>query len=435
MTKMRRNDAVWRVMVKSVTLKDKVLKILKNAKEASRVMAGISAAAKNKALRSMARLLLENSKYLLSENAVDTAFANKKGLSKSMIDRLTLTDKRIKEMSDGLKQVSLLEDPVGGVIKEWTRPNGLLIRKVRVPIGVIGIIYESRPNVTSDCAGLCLKSGNVCVLRGGSESINTNIAIHKTITRGIKEYGIPEAAVSMIDVTDRAAVEILLKSAGLVDLVIPRGGEQLIRYVAEESVIPVIKHYKGVCHLFVDKAADLKQALEITLNAKTQRPGVCNAIETLLVHKDIAERFLPEAARALTDAGVELRGCQETRGILKGVKKAVEKDWYAEYLDLILAVKVVNDVDEAVRFINRYGSGHSDAIVTKNKHAGDEFLKKVDSACVYLNASTRFTDGYQFGFGAEIGISTDKIHARGPMALEELCSYKYVVRGSGQIRI
>ena len=350
------------------------------------------------------------------------------------MDRLTLTERRVKEMADSLKQVVSLKDPAGKMLRQWKRPNGLIIKKISVPIGVIGIIYESRPNVTSDCAGLCLKSGNACVLRGGSEAINSNRAIHGVITKGLREFNIPESAITMIDTADRKAVEILLKQDSLVDVVIPRGGEGLIRYVAENSSIPVIKHYKGVCHLYIDKDADFKMAMDIMLNAKVQRPGVCNAIEKMLVHKDIARKFLPQAAGVLDDKGVELRGCSWTLKILKGIKKAVEKDWYEEYLDLILAIKVVKSVDEAISHINKYGSRHSDAIVTKNKLAADKFLKEVDSACVYHNASTRFTDGYQFGMGAEIGISTDKIHCRGPMALEELCIYKYVIFGSGQTR-
>lgn len=415
-------------------LKDKILKILHEAKDASRILAEVSTKDKNKALLWMADSLLKNSRYILLNNARDVSLAKKKGLSKAMIDRLTLTNNRLKEMAASLKSVAGLKDPVGDVIKQWKRPNGLLIKKVRVPIGVIGIIYEARPNVTSDCAGLCLKSGNACVLRGSSEAINSNLAIQRVITQDIERFGIPKAAVSMIDVTDREAVEFLLKAEGLLDLAIPRGGEDLIRYVAENSRVPVIKHYKGVCSLYVDRYADLKKALAIAFNAKVQRPAVCNAIENLLVHKYVAGKFLPEAAGVLEAAGVELRGCQNSRKILKHIKKATEDDWYAEYLDLILAVKVVDDVAEAIRFINKYGSSHSDAIVTKNKKIAEEFLSKVDSACVYLNASTRFTDGYQFGLGAEIGISTDKIHARGPMALEELCTYKYIVIGSGQIR-
>ncbi|MBU1061310.1 MAG: glutamate-5-semialdehyde dehydrogenase [Candidatus Omnitrophica bacterium] len=415
-------------------LRKKVLNILRNAREASWVIASVSTKNKNRALVAMAQALLKNSRYLLSQNARDVSAAKKRNLSRALIDRLTLTDKRVKEMAESLRKVAGLKDPVGEIIRQWRRPNKLLIKKVRVPIGVVGIIYESRPNVTSDCAGLCLKSGNACVLRGGSEAINSNLAIHKVITQGIDRFGIPSSAISMVNVTDRSAVKVLLTSPEFVDLVIPRGGEGLIRKVTEISTIPVIKHYKGVCHLYVDKYADLKKATEIAFNAKVQRPAICNAIETLLVHKDIASRFLPEVSRVLKDAGVELRGCPKTRKILKSIKKATEKDWYAEYLDLILAVKVVNSVDEAIGFINKYGSNHSDAIITKNRYIADMFLRRVDSSCVYLNASTRFTDGYQFGLGAEIGISTDKIHARGPMALEELCSYKYIILGSGQIR-
>jgi len=415
-------------------LEDKVINILKRAKEASFALGSIAANKKNAALCYIASNLLKNSGYILSENSKDVALAKEKGLSEALVDRLTLTEKRIKEMSDSLKQVASLEDPSGKIIRQWKRPNGLTIKKISVPIGVVGIIYESRPNVTSDCAALCLKSGNACVLRGGSESINTNLAIHKIITKGLKKAGIPEHAVAMIDVTDRSAVEILLRQAGLVDVIIPRGGEGLIRYVAENSLIPVIKHYKGVCHLYVDKSADFGMALDIMLNAKVQRPGVCNAIEKMLVHKDIARRFLSQAAGVLDDKGVELRGCPETSRILKGIKKAAEKDWYEEYLDLILTIKVVKSLDEAISHINKYSSRHSDAIVTKDKKAAGRFLKEVDSACLYHNASTRFTDGYQFGMGAEIGISTDKVHARGPMALEELCIYKYIILGSGQTR-
>ncbi len=415
-------------------LKDKIEKILRDAKEASRALAGVPTKDKNRALLAMAQALLKKSRYILLRNAKDVSLARKKRLSSAMVDRLKLTDKRIKEMAASLRSVAALKDPVGDVIAQWKRPNQLLIKKVRVPIGVVGIIYESRPNVTSDCAGLCLKSGNACVLRGGSEAINSNLAIHEVIIKDLKKFGIPKAAVSAIDVTDRKAVGFLLKAPEFVDLVIPRGGEGLIRRVAEASTIPVIKHYKGVCHLYVDKYADLKKAADIAYNAKVQRPGVCNAIENLLVHKDVANRFLPALARTLEGVGVELRGCPKTRKILKDIKAATEKDWYAEYLDLILAVKVVASADEAIAFINKYGSSHSDAIVTKSKKVAEEFLNQVDSACVYLNASTRFTDGYQFGLGAEIGISTDKIHARGPMALEELTTYKYIVLGSGQIR-
>jgi len=416
------------------TLEGNILNLLKGAKAASLALANISAKEKNKALSGMSQALLKNARFILSENSKDVAIANETGISKALVDRLTLTEKRIKEMADSLEQVASLKDPVGKILRQWKRPNGLIIKKLSVPIGVVGIIYESRPNVTSDSAGLCVKSGNACVLRGGSEAINSNLAIHKVITKGLGKFGIPESAIAMINVTDRRAIEILLKQPGLVDVVIPRGGEGLIRYVAENSLIPVIKHYKGVCHLYVDKAADFKMALDIMLNAKVQRPGVCNAIEKMLVHKDIAHKFLPLSAGILDDKGVELRGCSETLKILKGIKKASEKDWYEEYLDLILAIKVVKTADEAISHINKYGSRHSDAIITKNKSVAGKFLKEVDSACVYHNASTRFTDGYQFGMGAEIGISTDKIHARGPMALEELCTYKYMIYGFGQVR-
>jgi len=415
-------------------MKNKILKILNDAKDASRVVAGVSTENKNKALSQMAKALLKNYRYILLQNAKDVVIAKKKGLSDAMIDRLRLTNKRIKDMAQAIKSVHGLKDPVGEVLRKWKRPNGLLIKKVRVPIGVVGIVYESRPNVTSDCAALCIKSGNACVLRGGSEAINSNLAIHRSITSGIEKFGIPREAIGMINVTDRAAVEAMLHADEYIDLIIPRGGESLIKHVAKNSTVPVVKHYKGVCHLYVDRSADLKKAKEIVLNAKVQRPGVCNAIENLLVHKDVARKFLPEAARALEEADVELRGCEKTRKILGGIRAATDKDWYEEYLDLTLAIKIVNNVEEAIAFINKYGSRHSDAIVTKNKKAVDKFLNNVDSACVYLNASTRFTDGHQFGMGAEIGISTDKIHARGPMALEELCTYKYIILGSGQIR-
>jgi len=416
------------------TLEANILNLLKGAKGSSLALSNISAKEKNKALHGMSQALLKNVRFILSENSKDVAIANEAGVSEALVDRLTLTEKRIKEMADSLEQVASLKDPVGKILKQWRRPNGLIIKKLSVPIGVVGIIYESRPNVTSDSAGLCIKSGNACVLRGGSEAINSNLAIHKVITKGLERFGIPESAVTIINVTDRRAIEILLKQSGLVDVVIPRGGEGLIKYVAENSLIPVIKHYKGICHLYVDKYANFKMALDIMLNAKVQRPGVCNAIEKMLIHKDIAHKFLPLSAGILDDKGVELRGCSETLKILKGIKKASEKDWYEEYLDLVLAIKVVKNSDEAISHINKYGSRHSDAIVTKNKSIAGKFLKEVDSACVYHNASTRFTDGYQFGMGAEIGISTDKIHARGPMALEELCIYKYVILGSGQTR-
>ncbi|MFH1478182.1 MAG: glutamate-5-semialdehyde dehydrogenase [Candidatus Omnitrophota bacterium] len=418
-----------------MSIKSRVLNLIEGAKRSSRILGAISTKDKDKALSFMAENLLKRSRYILFNNAKDVALAKKKDLSEAMIDRLKLTDKRIQEMSDSIKSIIGLSDPVGRVISESKRPNGLLIKKVRTPIGVVGIIYESRPNVTSDCASLCLKSGNACVLRGGSESINSNIAIHKAITENLDKFGVPKEAITLIDTIDREAIDVMLKANGLIDVVIPRGGEKLIKKVVEASTIPVIKHYKGVCNLYVDRFADIKKARDITINAKTQRPGVCNAIENLLVHKDIAKKFLPEIGRLLKEKGVELRGCKKTMKILKGIKKAAESDYFEEYLGLKLAVKIVDDVNEAIEFIDHYGSKHSDAIVTKNKKIGEEFLKRVDSSCVYLNASTRFTDGYQFGLGAEIGISTDKIHARGPMALEELCTYKYIILGKGQVRL
>ena len=338
-------------------------------------------------------------------------------------------------MADSLFEISTLKDPVGDVIETIKRPNGLLIKKIRVPIGVILIIYESRPNVTSDCIGLCVKSGNSCVLRGGSEAINSNIAIFEVLNSEALKSKIPEGAIIMIQDTARVIVEELLQQEGLIDLVMPRGGESLIREVAKRSRLPVIKHYKGVCHTYVDETANLKMAEEICYNAKVQRPGVCNAMETMLVHRRIAKAFLPPMIKRLEEAGVEIRGCVETKRIVKGITLAKEADWYTEYLDLVLSVKVVKDVEEAIQHIMKYGSFHSDAIITEDEASGGRFLKEVDSACVYVNASTRFTDGGEFGKGAEIGISTDNIHARGPMGLEELTSYKYIIFGNGQVRI
>jgi glutamate-5-semialdehyde dehydrogenase len=337
-------------------------------------------------------------------------------------------------MAASLYEVAKLKDAVGEIKETRKRPNGLLIAKMSVPIGVIGIIYESRPNVTSDCAGLCLKSGNSVILKGGSEAFNSNKAIFKCLRAAIKNTPVPADAISLITSKKRNAVSELLKLNDYVDLIIPRGGEGLINEVTRRSRIPVIKHYKGVCHVYVDSEADLNMAHEIAVNAKVQRPGVCNAMETLLVHKDVAARFLPIIASDLKSMGVEIRGCPKSRHIVKWVKKAEEKDWSAEYLDLILSVRIVGSLDEAIEHINTYGSSHSDAIVTDNYRNAMRFLKRVDSACVYVNASTRFTDGHEFGMGAEIGISTDKLHARGPMALEELTTYKYVVLGKGQVR-
>jgi len=398
-------------------------------------MINVSEEEKNAALEEMSAALLKKKDYILKENKKDIAKARAARLAAAFIERLSLSDKRIQEMADSLLEIARLSDPVGEVFKAWRRPNGLWIQKVRVPIGVVAIIYESRPNVTSDCIGLCLKSGNAVILRGGSEALNSNLAIFETLKEALVKRGLPENIISIVATKDRAAVDALLKLKDYIDVVIPRGGEGLIKKVVSVSRIPVIKHYKGICHVYVDEYADLNMAQNICFNAKVQRPGVCNAMESMLVHKDVAARFLPSMIKQFKSAGVQIRGCAITQKIGKGsVKRATEKDYRTEYLDLILSVKVVNDLEEAVNHINQYGSHHSDSIVTDNYDAGLKFLREVDSACVYVNASTRFTDGYQFGFGAEIGISTDKLHCRGPMALEELTTYKYMVFGSGQIR-
>jgi glutamate-5-semialdehyde dehydrogenase len=404
------------------------------AKDACRDLTTVSTLVKNKTLVSMAKSLNVNKNYIIKENREDIIRAKKNKLASSLIDRLLINKKRLDEMSQSLLKIAKLKDYIGETISSWKRPNGLLISKVRVPIGVIVVIYEARPSVTSDCIGLCLKSSNSVILKGGSEALNSNIAIFKVLKNAAKKNKIPLGAMNLIDTTDRNAVNILLGLNDYIDLVIPRGGEGLIRYVTERSKIPVIKHYKGICHTYVDRDADIDMALKICFNAKVQRPSVCNAMETLLVHKDIAEKFLPEMIRRFQIARVEIRGCAKTRKIVKEIKQANEKDWFTEYLDLILSVKIVNSLQEAIEHIAKYGSRHSDAIITENKKRASEFLKKVDSAAVFVNASTRFTDGYQFGLGAEMGISTDKIHARGPMALEELTSYKFVVKGNGQIR-
>jgi glutamate-5-semialdehyde dehydrogenase len=397
-------------------------------------MALVDSRTKAAALSAMAKALEKARLRILKANALDLKMAEETGLSGAMIDRLTLSRSRIKSMAGSLAVIAALKDPVGGTIETVKRPNGLVIKKVRVPIGVILIIYESRPNVTSDCAGLCLKSGNSVILRGGKEALNSNIAIYDVLKAQARPRGIPEGAIQMVRSPDRGIVSGLLRQSGLIDLVMPRGGESLIKEVTAVSRIPVIKHYKGVCHTFVDRSADLEMAQAICFNAKVQRPGVCNAMETMLVHADIADKFLPEMIRRFMEAGVEIRGCPRTRRICAGVRPAAESDWYEEYLDLILAVRVVADAGEAIRHITKYGSSHSDAIITRDKKAASRFLREVDSACVYVNASTRFTDGGEFGKGAEIGISTDRIHARGPMGPEELTSYKYLIYGSGQVR-
>ena len=416
-------------------LSKKILKMVKKAKLASRRVSLIETSVKNEALKQMASALLQRSTYLIKENTKDVNEARRQGYAAALIDRLTLNEKRVKDMAQCLIDTATLPDPVGEQIKVFKRPNGLLIKKVRTPIGVIGIIYESRPNVTSDCIGLCLKAGNAVILKGGKEAIHSNLAIFSVVKDVLKSTKIPVDAIQLLPSAGRQALKIFLKQDQYVDVVIPRGGEGLIRFVTEHSHIPVVKHYKGVCHTYVSDHADMKMAFDICYNAKVQRPGVCNAMETMLVHHKIAARFLPDMISKFMDAGVEIRGCPVTRKIIKkGIKKASRQDWSEEYLDLILSVKVVDDLQGAIDHINTYGSRHSDAIVTRDKKEAEEFLRSVDSACLYVNASTRFTDGYQYGFGAEVGISTDKLHARGPMALEELTTYKYEVYGTGQIR-
>lgn len=414
--------------------KEGVVKIAKSAKEASRLLVDVSRQKKDEALFSMARALRSKAKVLIRANQKDLKKARVAGRSSAFLDRLMLNQKRIEQMAKSLESVARLPDPVGKTISSRRRPNGLLIKKVRVPIGVVAIIYESRPNVTSDCVGLCLKSGNAVILRGGSESIHSNTAIYNLLKAVLKKQKLPIGAIGLVKNIDRKAIDILLSLEDYIDLVIPRGGEGLIRKVAQISKIPVIKHYKGVCHTYVHAQANLALARKVAFNAKVQRPGVCNAMETLLVDWQVAKKFLPLIIGDLQSMDVEIRADLATRRIIKGLKKVKEEDWSEEYLDLILSVKVVANVDEAVDHINLYGSGHSDAIITKNHQIGKRFLTRVDSACVYLNASTRFTDGYEFGLGAEMGISTDKLHARGPMALEELTTYKYEIFGQGQIR-
>ncbi len=418
-----------------MNLKNELISLARGAQESVRVLSELSAGQKNRVLKGMASGLLRERKRILAANRADLRAAKKLGASGALLDRLTLNQARIKEMSQGLLELTKLADPVGRELKAWRRPNKLIIRKVSVPIGVIAIIYESRPNVTADCIGLCFKSGNSVILRGGSEAFNSNKAIFACLRGVIKKFGVPARVVNLVTTKERKAVDLLLGLSGLINLVIPRGGEGLIRRVTRKSRIPVIKHYKGVCHVYVDESADLNMAESICLNAKLQRPGVCNAMESLLVHKDVAARFLPGLIRKFINAGVQIRGCAFSRRVVGSkIKLASQKDYYTEYLSLKLSLKVVGSLNEAIGHINKYGSGHSDAIVTDDRRSAEQFLKGVDSACVYVNASTRFTDGNQFGLGAEIGISTDKIHARGPMGLEELTTYKYQIVGNGQIR-
>lgn len=419
------------------TLKDTIdlEEIGRNAKQAARTIANASSKEKNSALEAMADLLEKEAYSIIEENKKDIDFGKSKGLSSAMLDRLLLNEGRISQMSEGLREVVNLPDPVGEVVKMWRRPNDLLVGRMRIPLGVIGIIYESRPNVTADAAGLCIKSGNAIILRGGSEAIHSNIAIASILRKGLKESSLPEEGISMIADTRRELIDRMLLLEDYIDLIIPRGGEALIRKVAENSRIPVIKHYKGVCHVYIDSGAETDKALSITLNSKVQRPGVCNAMETLLVHSDVADTFLPSLAQAMEENGVELRGCEKTVKVLKNIKRAVPEDWGEEFLDLILAVKVVSSMDEAISHIREHGSNHTDTIVTENYERAMRFVREVDSSLVLANASTRFNDGYQLGLGAEIGISTTKMHAFGPMGLEELTTTKFIAFGDGQIRL
>jgi glutamate-5-semialdehyde dehydrogenase len=404
------------------------------AKAAAKDIAKCPSPQKNEVLLKMAANIEEKASYLKDENNKDLTRAKEMGLSAAMIERLTITDSTISAMAQGLKEVAQLEDPIDALSQTWLRPNGLQVSRMRIPLGVIGMIYESRPNVTVDAAGLCLKAGNAVILRGGSEALHSNQALAGTISRALRESGLPQEAVQIVPIRDRAAVTALLQQEEYIDLIIPRGGESLIRFVVENSEIPVLKHYKGVCHVYIDDGADLKMAEDICLNAKVQRPGVCNAMETMLVHRAIAQEFLLSISKRFVQAGVEIRGCAETCRILPEAKAALEEDWPAEYLDLVIAVKVVDNMDQAIDHITNFGSNHTEAIVTQNYERAKRFIRAVDSSVVLVNASTRFNDGGQLGLGAEIGISTSKLHAFGPMGVEELTTTKFVVYGDGQIR-
>ena len=415
-------------------MKNNIVKMAQEAKKAGRILAHLSSQKKEEVLLLMAHLIKENGERIKEENEKDLKEAQEKKLSPALIDRLTLSNSRISKISISLREIAQMEDPIGKIEKMRRRPNGLLIGKMTVPLGVIGIIYEARPNVTADAAALCLKSGNSVILRGGSEALNSNIVLTDLLQEALCQSDLPQASIQLIRTTDHQTVMEMLKLNEYIDVIIPRGGEGLIRTVTENSTIPVIKHYQGVCHIYVDSNANLRMAEEICFNAKVQRPGVCNAMETLLVNEKIAGEVLPLMIKRFKEAGVEIRGDEMSQRIVPKITLASQEDWYTEYLDLILSLKVVRGIEEAIEHINHYGSGHSDAIVTESYSQAGKFLNEVDSAAVYVNASTRFTDGGEFGLGAEIGISTQKLHARGPMGAAELTSRKFIIFGQGQIR-
>jgi len=417
-----------------LNLTEQMNRLGRQARDASAVLAGLTTATKNAALATMAAILIERQAELLSANAADLTDAREAGLSSAMLDRLTLNPARIATMAAGLRELAALPDPIGEIVKGWRRPNGLLIEQVRVPLGVIGFIYESRPNVTADAAGLCLKSGNALILRGGKEALRSNLAIAEVLTRAGESAGLPAHAMQMVDTADREAARLLMRMNACVDVLIPRGGPSLIGAVVEHATIPILFHGAGICHTFIDESADAEMAERIVLNAKAQRPSVCNAMETLLVHTAAAPRLLPQLANALTVHGVALRGCERSRALVPTMLAATEADWDAEYLDLILAVRVVDSVDDAIAHIHRHGTKLAESIVTNDLARSRQFLQQVDAAAVYVNASTRFTDGGEFGFGGELGISTGKLHARGPLGLEALTTTKYWIHGEGQVR-
>lgn len=409
--------------------------LAKDAKNAASIMATASTGQKNVALNHIADLLLQHKNDLLQANEQDMANATAKNLDAPLLDRLQISEKTVQSMADGLRQIAALHDPIGEMTDFAYRPSGIQVGKMRVPLGVVGIIYESRPNVTADAAGLCLKSGNACVLRGGSEALHSNLAIAKLIYQGLKMAGLPETAVRLVENTDRAGVGAMLQASDLIDVIVPRGGKGLVARIANEAKVPVIKHLDGICHTFIDESAQIDMAVKICVNAKTSRYGTCNTMETLLVHQNIADKVLPLLSTAYQEKGVEIRACEKSREWLPESIAAVEDDWATEYLAPILAIKVVENIDEAIRHINHYGSHHTDAIITENYSHSQQFLRQVDSSSVMINASTRFADGFEYGLGAEIGISTDKIHARGPVGLEGLTSQKWIVFGHGEIRV